>query len=170
MKIVIAPYSAKLRNGNENSKNYPHWSKLVSLLNAEGYEVIQIGVSGEDRVEGVGQFVTNWPFAKLRDLINDATLWISVDSWLPHFCHCERLKPGIVLFGPSDPRIWGYPQNTNLLRGREYLRPYQFDAWEACEYNPQAFVYAENVMPHVRRLAPSLPAPLLLTADLYTKT
>lgn len=171
MKIILAPYPAKLPSGKLSPKSYPYWPKLVSLLNAEGYEVIQIGVKGEERIEGVGQFITNFPFHKVRDLINDCALWVSVDSWLPHFVHYERLKPGICLFGQSDPRIFGYPENTNLLRGRDYLRRYQFDTWEAAEYNPNAFVFAENVMPHVHRLAP-LPVPpeLLLTANLHART
>lgn len=171
MRIVIAPYPAKLRNGKTSPKLYPYWPKLVSLLNQEGYEVVQIGVSGERPIEGVSQFLAELSFHEIRDLINESALWISVDSWLPHFVHCEKLKPGIALFGQSDPRIWGYPENTNILRGRDFLRRYQYDTWEAAEYLPQAFVYAENVMPAVRKLAPLPYVPsLLLTADLYAKT
>lgn len=153
-KVLIAPYSAKLPSGKRNPKNYPWFPKLVELLNQDGYEVIQIGVSGEDRIPGVSQFITNWPLRKLRDLIDECAVWISVDSFLPHKCYCERLKPGIVLFGQSDDRIWGHPQNINLLRGRDFLRQCQYQSWDAAEYNPNAFVYAENIMPHVHRLAP----------------
>lgn len=169
MKIVIAPYAAKLRSGKENPKNFPYWDRLVSLLKADGYEVVQIGASHETAIEGVDHFFANWPFPKLKDLIQGCDLWISVDSWLPHFAHCEKLKPGIVLFGQSDPHIWGYPENINILRGRDFLRRYQYDTWEAAEYNPLAFVYAENVMAEIRRRfpAPKPPGSLLLTAPLY---
>lgn len=164
-KILISPYSAKLRSGQTNPKNYPYWNILVELLDHAGYEVIQIGISGEDRIEGVSQFVQGWPFDKMKQLVNDCATWVSIDSWLPHFCHCERLKRGIVLFGQSDPRIFGYSENVNLLRGRDFLRQFQYDCWDAATYNPQAFVYAENVMPHVYKLAPLPPGELLLTAD-----
>lgn len=164
MKIVIAPYSAQLVS-RLNAKNYPWWERLVELLNREGYEVVQIGVSGEDRIEGVGLFVTNWPFAKIKDLINQSATWISVDSWLPHFCHCERLKAGIVLWGPSDPRIFGYRENVNLLRDRSYLRHFQYAPWDEVEFNANAFVYAENVLPHVLKLAPLPPKAMVLTAN-----
>lgn len=163
-KILISPYSAKLRNGQRNPKEYPYWSKLVQLLNKEGYEVIQIGVTGEDRVEGIGQFIQGWPFEKLRHLANDCATWIAVDNFFPHFAHCERLKPGIVLFGQSDPKLFGYPENINLLRDRAYLRQFQYDTWEAATYRGDAFVYAENVMPHVYKLAPLPPRELALTS------
>lgn len=154
LELIISPYSSKLSNGQVNAKSYPYWNKLVYLLSKEGYEIIQIGVAGEDRIEGVSQFVQGWPFAKLRTLVADCAGWISVDNFFPHFVHCERLKPGIVLWGPSDPRIWGYPENINLLRGRDFLRPHQMQTWNEWDYNPQAFVYAENVVPHVHKLAP----------------
>lgn len=170
MKIVIAPYPAKLRNGKTSPKLYPYWDRLVSLLKSEGYEVVQIGAFGEECIEGVDHFFVDWPFKKIGKLINESALWISVDSWLPHFVHCEKLKPGIVLFGQSDPRIWGYSENVNILRGRDFLRRYQYDTWEAAEYNSNAFVYAENIMPHVRRLAPLPPSELLLTANLHART
>lgn len=153
-KILISPYAARLPNGNVSPKNYPFWSRLVQLLNQTGYDVIQIGVAGEERVEGVGQFIQNWPFDKLRTLVNDCATWIAVDNFFPHFCHAERLKPGIVLFGPSDPRIFGYDQNVNLLRGRDYLRQFQYDTWMAVDPNPNAFIYAENIISEVFKLAP----------------
>lgn len=154
--IIISPYAARLFSGRPSPKNYPYWPKLVELLNHDGYEVVQIGVKGEDRIDGVGQFITNFPFSKLRGLVDECQTWVSVDNFFPHFCNCERLKAGIVLWGQSDPRIFGYPQNTNLLRGRDYLRQYQYQSWEAAPDRPDAFVYAENVMPHIYKLAPPL--------------
>lgn len=153
-KILISPYSARLFSGRPSPKNYPHWRKLVELLNKDDYEVVQIGISGEDRIEGVSQFITNWPFDKLKDLVNDCAAWIAVDNFFQHFANCERLKRGIVLFGQSDDRVFGYPQNINLLRGRDYLRQWQFQSWEEAEDRPDSFVYAENIMSHVYELAP----------------
>ena len=153
-KILIAPYPAKLFNGNISPKSYPHWPKLVTLLNKEGYEVIQIGITGEERIEGVSQFITDFPFSKIRELTESCATWLSVDSWFPHFAHYHHLKRGIVLFGPSDNRIFGYRDNVNLLRGRDFLRPNQFESWTQWAPNPQAFVYAENVIPEVVKLAP----------------
>ena len=153
-KIIISPFAARLFNGKDSPKNYPYWLRLVKLLNESGYEVIQIGVAGEERVGGVGQYIQNWPFDKLCELVNDCATWIAVDNFFPHFCNYERLKAGIVLFGMSDPNIFGYPQNVNLLRSRDFLRPFQYQTWMESEPNPQSFVFAENVMPKVFELAP----------------
>jgi len=154
MTIIISPYSSKLRSGNPNPKNYLHFPKLVSLLTLDGYEVIQIGVAGEDRIEGVTDCYLNLSYVDLRALVNGCATWIAVDNFFAHFCHCEKLKPGIVLWGPSDPKIWGYPENINLLRGRDYLRQHQCQTWEEIDYNPLAFCYAENVVESVYKLAP----------------
>src|SRR5258705_2027092 len=115
MKILISPYAARLPTGNRNPKDFPYWAKLIELLNAEDHEVIQIGVTGESRLEGVAQFIQNWPLDKLINLIRDCDQWISCDSFLPHFCATERLRPGIVIWSVSSPKIWGYKHNTNLL-------------------------------------------------------
>lgn len=154
VKVLISPYAAGLINGEPNPKNYPWWPKLINLLNETGYEVTQIGLSHEARLEGVGEFVTNFPFHKLAELTRQCGTWISVDNFFPHFANCNRLKSGIVLWGQSDPKLFGYSQNVNLLRSREYLRPYQYDTWMAAKVRPDAFVYAENVIPHVVKLAP----------------
>jgi len=154
LEIVISPYSSKLSNGKVNPKNYCHWPKLVQLLNREGYRIIQIGVTGEERIGGVASFLTRLSYEDIGALVNNCATWLSVDNFLPHFCHANRLKSGIVLWGPSDPRIFGYPENINLLRGRDYLRPHQMQTWNEWDHNPLAFVYAENVVPHVCKLAP----------------
>lgn len=154
MRVLIAPYAARLRSGKPNPKNYPYWPQLITLLNDAGYEVVQVGTSGETRLPDISECYFDLTFTQIRDLVNDCATWLTVDSWLQHFCHCEQLKTGIVLWGQSDPRIFGYPENVNLLRGRDYLRPWPYDTWEAATYRADAFVYAENVMPHVYKLAP----------------
>jgi ADP-heptose:LPS heptosyltransferase len=146
--IVISPYSRPLRNGKPNAKNWPrkYWDELVGYLRHRNDCVIQIGVSKETPVLHVNKISYNLPFPDLEKLIKESWVWISVDNFLPHFCHLKKLKPGIVIFGPSDPEIFGYPENINLLKGRQYLREKQFDIWEACEANDEAFVFPSDVM------------------------
>jgi hypothetical protein len=145
-KIILAPYPAKLHTGKRNPKEYPWWDKVVRKLNERGHEVIQIGVQGEARVKGVAQFIVNWPLAKLKDLINDADTWLSCDSFLPHYCHVEGLKGGVVVWSLSDPAHWGHPENTNILKDRKYLRELQYQDWNSCDYNEAAFVLPEVVV------------------------
>jgi hypothetical protein len=49
MKIIIHPWSRKLRNGNKNPKDYPYWKELVKELVKE-HELIQVGEEGEERL------------------------------------------------------------------------------------------------------------------------
>jgi len=145
MKIIIAAWAAKLPSGIYNAKNYPYWKELVALLNAEGHEVIQVAGKGEDRVEGTAMFMQGFPLDKLEEVLRDADTWISVDSWLPHFCATMRLKSGIVLWSQSDPRIWGYKHNINLSKP-EYLRQWQYAPWYDVAHDPNAFVEPQQVM------------------------
>lgn len=151
--MIISPYSSKGVNGI-NAKNYPYWPELVALLNRDGYKVIQIGVTGEERIEGVSEFLVDLSYSQLVDLVNRCATWASVDNFFPHFCHANKLKRGIVLWGVSDPKVWGYSENINLLRGRDFLRQHQYQTWNEIDYNPAAFIYAENVIPEVYKLAP----------------
>jgi hypothetical protein len=68
-----------------------------------------------------------------------------VDSFLQHFCWSIGVK-AIVLWGTSDPLIFGHEENINVLKNRGYLRPNQFDMWEGDPYNPNAFVTPEEVL------------------------
>lgn len=154
MKLLISPYSSKLKTGTTNPKNFPYFESLVRLLNQEGYRIIQIGVTGEEKIEGVSHLVLNASYAQLKEIANECATWIAVDNFWPHFCHANKLKPGIVLWGASDPRVWGYPENINLLRGRDFLRQHQYQTWSEIDYDPRRFVYAENIVPHVHSLAP----------------
>lgn len=146
MKILISPHAARLPTGIRNAKDYPYWQELVALLNAEGHEVVQIGLKHETRIEGVGQFVTDLPHDLLVNLIRDCNTWISVDSFLPHFCATMRLQSGIVIWGQSNPKIWGYPTNTNLLKDKRFLRQFQYAPWYDVPYIEEAFVSPETVM------------------------
>jgi ADP-heptose:LPS heptosyltransferase len=137
--IIISPYAQKLSNGQENPKNYPYWSELISLINEP---IIQIGVAGEKAL--VPDFRTNLPFTELTKLVNECRTWISVDSFFQHFCW-DLGKPGVVIFSQSDPNIFGHKENINVLKDRKYLRPNQFWLWTQATYNIDAYPSPESV-------------------------
>lgn len=152
MKIIISPYSTTLRmNGKPHPKNYPHWEKLVALLKANNHSIIQIGIKGEGELVEDCRF--DLPMPKLVELIkNEMDIFISVDNFFPHFCHHyykKHNKHGIVIFSRSNPKIFGYRENTNLLKSGKYLRNDQFLFWDQCEYVEDAFVSPEEVMKHI---------------------
>lgn len=138
--ILIAPYAQKLRNGKNNPKNYPYWDELIKLIDIP---IIQVGVHGEKQL--VADFRQNLSLDELKELVLQCETWISVDSFFQHFCW-DLGKYGIVLWGQSDPNIFGHSENINLLKDRSYLREKQFWLWEQCEYRSDAFVEPEKVL------------------------
>lgn len=149
--IIIAPYSQKLRNGKKNPKNYPHWNKLVELLNKD-FHTIQIGRSGEDILNKVNEVRFDLKLKEIEELITSSYTWISVDSFLPHLVNSmENKKPGIVLWSQSDPRIFGYDYNINILKSRLYLRPFQFDIWENTKTEPLAYFSPERAYEIIKK-------------------
>jgi len=132
--------------GNPNPKDYPYFPELVATLKSEGHEIIQIGVKGEAQIDGVDRFIQGRPLRKLKELVESVDTWISVDNFFPHYCFCERLKAGIVIFGQSDPVHFSHSANTNLLKSSSYLRPFQFSHWFDIPFREDAFVEPQVVM------------------------
>lgn len=144
--IIISPYAKFMRNGEKHPKNYPYWEEVLSKINEH---VIQVGVHGEHQL--VNDFRKNLPLYELALLVKDCKTWISVDSFFQHFCW-DIGKPGIAIFGQSDPNIFGHPENINLLKDRKYLRDKQFWIWEQAEYNEDAFVSPDIVVNALKSL------------------
>jgi ADP-heptose:LPS heptosyltransferase len=143
--IIIAPYAQKLRNGKENPKNYAYWEELVQELQ-KTMHVVQVGIEGEEQL--VDDFRKNRHIPELRALLKDCTTWIGVDSFFQHLAWDECV-PGIVLWGPSDPLIFGHKENTNLLKDRSYLVENQFLWWENTEHRADRFVKPKEVLQYL---------------------
>ena len=141
--IVISPFSKALLSCRENPKNYPYWEELITLIDEP---IVQIGIEGERQL--VPDFRTSLPLADLKSLLKECRTWISCDSFLQHLGWLVG-KAGIVLWSVSDPLIFGHPENTNLLKDRSYLAPNQFLWWDAYEFNADAFVKPEEIVPYL---------------------
>lgn len=146
--IIISPFSKKLRNGKNNPKNYPYFKKLLACLAVLGKHVVQVGGEGEEQL--TEDFRNNLSLEELASLIKECDTWISVDSFFQHFAW-DLGKPGIVLWGQSDPNIFGHPENINLLKDRKYLREKQFWMWEQAEYRDDCWVEPEEVLKHLNK-------------------
>ena len=149
--IIISPYSRRLRNGKNNPKNFPYWEDVVKKLKLEDYKIVQVGVNGESKIDGVDEYLINLSLKKLSELINKCNVWIAVDNFFQHLAFMGG-KRGIVIFSQSDPEIFGHKENVNLLKGRQYLRERQFDIWETTEYKEEAFVTSIDVINAVNQI------------------
>lgn len=148
--VIISPYSQRMRNGNRNPKNFPFWSDVVAQLKGHGIRITQIGLAYEDPI-GADEFLTNLSLKQIEELVPQAHTWAAVDNFFPHLCNIVG-RPGVVVFGKSDPLIFGYPQNVNLLKNRAYLRHQQFDIWETEQFDPNVFVGSDEVVSSIIKL------------------
>lgn len=137
-KVIISPYSRALRNGKRNPKNYPFWESVISMLQRKKIHVIQAGVSGEEKFSA-NEFAFDKSLEELAEIIKVCRTWSSVDNFFQHYCYILGI-PGVVIFGRSDPNIFGHKENENLLKDRSYLREKQFNFWEQVEYSEECFV------------------------------
>ena len=147
--ILIAPYAQKLGDGVRNPKDYPFWEALIPLLPGP---IVQLGASGERAL--VPDFRPDLPIQELRQLLRDCKTWVSCDSFLQHLGWDEGVR-GVVLWGVSDPLIFGHPENINLLKGREYLAANQFLWWTNVPHRDVCFVPPETVAENVLALVQS---------------
>jgi hypothetical protein len=125
MKILIN------RGNNLTAKSYHYWDELISLL--EGHEIKEI--------KGI------LPENEIINLVNWCDKWISIDSFLQHLVAYHKLKPGIVIWGLSDPELFGYKENINLLKDKKYLRQgiEQYLFWKDVPIKKDSFVSAKEV-------------------------
>ena len=142
--IIISPYSKALLSGKQNPKNYPYWEELIAMIDEP---IVQVGIEGEKQL--VPDFRKNLPIPALRELLRQCRTWISCDSFFQHLGWDEG-KKGIVLWGVSDPLIYGHPENTNLLVDRKYLAENQFLWWEFVDHQNERFVKPKIVLEHLK--------------------
>ena len=149
--VIISPWSKKTPNGEHCAKNYPFWDEVVSILNSLQFHTIQIGIQGEQLI-GCREVKFNLRQSELLELLKINKNWVSVDNFFQHFAHYYGFK-GTVIFSKSDPNIFGYKENTNLLKSRAFLRKDQFLFWNNEKIDNNSFVSPNEVVNSVITLA-----------------
>ena len=149
MILIISPYSQKLpaEKSLRNPKNYPYWEEFIAIVKEKcpHVNIIQIGVPSEPILKGVDTVMHNLTQPQLYKLANTCQAWMSVDNFFQHFCAYYKIPNGFVIFGQSDPKIFGHSFNNNVLKNPKYLRPRQFQFWWQTEYKEEVFVSAEEL-------------------------
>lgn len=155
--ILIFPWAKKLRNGEKrNPKDYPFWPELIELLKKDFFEkkesskIIQVSLSGEDIIGG-DELVLDKSFKEISEMIKNCDLVITVDSMASHLSWYLK-KRAVVLFGQSDPKIFGHFENLNLLKDRKYLRKDPFNIYEGLPCNDEAFYKPEEVIEKMKNI------------------
>lgn len=147
--IVISPISRKTLENKPSPKNYPYWDKLIMLMKQRGYKIIQLGVGDENKFDNVDKYEFNKSLKYISKLLKDSYLWISVDNFLHHLAWYDNI-PGIVIWGMSDPLMFGHEMHTNLLKDRKYLREDQHRAWHYAKTNIECWIEPEVVLKYIK--------------------
>jgi len=149
--IIISPFSFN----SAHPKSYPYWNELIHLMKSSelrSYKLIQVGRNGEDSLPGIDEYMWSLPLIKLQNLISECRTWIAGDNFLQHLVNSMSVAvKGIVLWGVSDPNIFGYQYNLNILKSRNYLRPDQFEFWKNVTRKNDAFVEPHIVLENIKR-------------------
>jgi ADP-heptose:LPS heptosyltransferase len=143
--ILLHAFSNRLASGLPNAKNYPFWPALLKELALP--DVVQIARPEDTAL--VADCRTTLATADVEQLVKDCEWWLAVDSFLPHLAHMLK-KPGIVMWGPSDPRIFGYPEHLNLQPSPPQLRPDPFGLWADCAHSSSRFLPALDAAARIR--------------------
>jgi ADP-heptose:LPS heptosyltransferase len=138
MRVLISPYSRKLRDG-ENPKNYPYWTEVIILLKTLNIQVVQIMWTGDSVLPGVDEIVINPSVNTLKETLDSCNTFVTVDSFFQHFAAYHN-RSGIVVWSKSDPNIFGYKHNENVYKSIEYFRNDQFGVWSGSDYDQAAFI------------------------------
>ena len=146
-EIIISPYS----QNDMHPKTYPYWNKLIMLLKSMNYKLIQTGRSGEKALEGVDRYCFDYKFKDLITMVSTCKTWLSVDNFFPHMVNTmDIIVPGIVLFSMSDPKIFGYHYNKNILKSVSNLRTDQFGKWDDVKRIDDSFESADNIFSQIQ--------------------
>ena len=143
-RILIAPYARTHDHKKVNAKDYPYMNSLVKKLSDAGYRVSQIGVEGEPAIIGVENFYINQPIKKIPQLLKEHSTFISVDTFLQHIAALHSWR-GFVIWGMSDPEIFGHEMHCNIVKSKEYFRANQYNVWMNEEPKPDAFLESSIV-------------------------
>lgn len=101
------------------SRAWPYWQKFIRAFkqNYPDYLVVQVG--GENSPAYAQADVCLVKKTSLQDLpgiLKGASLHVDTESGLVHLAQLLRV-PCVVLFGPSDKKMLGYENNSNLSAG-----------------------------------------------------
>lgn len=117
--ILIQPYGGRM-NFNErevltDNKNWfkEEWEEVVKELTIS-FDVVQVGGLKEDPIKGITTYLmgaTN--IRQTIALVKNSLTFVTVDSFLNHVGPAVD-KSGVVLFGRSNPYIYGHDLNRNI--------------------------------------------------------
>ena len=92
-----------------------YWQEVVAILVSKGFTVVQVGLPMEQPIDGAVNLLGKWDLRTIINFLSLADAFINIDSLLNHIGYGWRVK-GVVLFGRTDPNIFGHEDfHLNLI-------------------------------------------------------
>lgn len=115
--------------------NAEGWRSLVLWLHARGLRIVVTGGGAPDERDYVRDVLANSSapvidragelrFGETADLLRGAALYVGPDTATSHLAAACG-TPSVILFGPTDPRLWGPLPRGGLDRPYEKVAPSQ---------------------------------------------
>jgi hypothetical protein len=136
MKILINNSTAPLRNSNkQNPKIYPYMKDLINLLKDKKSDIEFIELIEPNKEGTLDISVLKTTLTKLKEELKQFDLFISIDTFLPHYIVTEDIDiKGVVIFNYSDPDIFGYKKFMNVYNDKSLFRENQGLNWTEQPY------------------------------------
>jgi ADP-heptose:LPS heptosyltransferase len=87
------------------------WEELVSRFNNNDF--LLIGNNEDNHIHGTIDLRGKTTIRQAIALLNESNLFVGIDSFLNHATDATSTN-GVVLFGSSNPKMWGYDKNINI--------------------------------------------------------
>jgi len=116
--IVIAAGSDSPRK----TMTLDRWRLLIKQLKGNGFFIIQTGRLREEYIGNSYSLLGLTSPGELIGIIKRADIVITIDSFAMHAAHLVK-TPAVVLWGPTDPGIFGYPGQHHLRGSLQCEQP-----------------------------------------------
>jgi hypothetical protein len=153
-KIALICSSAAIVQDQESNKNWKEirWLKLVNELQQRGYYVIQVGTSKDNQIPMVDMKFLDQPLSNLASLVDNCSLWVSVDTFFHHFASSIKPNVGICLtpFYNNHAKHKGVTYIEKNC-GKDFSsRKWWLDIQQPERKECMDLIQLEDVLPHIK--------------------
>lgn len=110
----------RMESGDIPTKIWPaeYFEEWIAMFKKEypEYEVIQLGAKSQAKLKQADRNLLGEPFELVTYILKGSCLHIDDEGGLVHLATALGTKC-VVLFGPTRPDFFGYPQNINISTG-----------------------------------------------------
>ena len=111
---------------------HDNWNRLVEEM--PEYTFLQLGLEDEKKIEKAVDLRGQLSFRETLGILKYSKSFVGVNSSFAHATNSFGL-PGVVIFGPAQPDIWGQPNNINIFKSVRCSPCLEILRGSPCPYN-----------------------------------